>query len=319
MGIKILRTASGCMASISLIRELDNRGIEVICADAEPLSVGLFYCKKGYVIPKGDDPNFVPEILKICKKEGIKAIISGPEEEITAISKNKNIFLKEGILPIVPDYDTVKICADKIKTYEFFIKHGIPTPKTFELNDLKLQEDEMKYPIIIKPRFGRGSSGIYIIRDEKDFKHFNREYTLNYIGQEYIEGIECTIDVFSDMDGNVLSIVPRKRLTVESGIAVKSETFYDRDLIEYTYKIAEKLNIKGPANIQCIMSEKNSCFMFTEINTRFGGGSILSIKADPTIIKNLIRIIKRQETLPSNGFKRGLLMLRYYQEIYVEK
>ena len=44
--VKILRTATGCMASIGLINELIKKGVEVICVDANPISVGLYYCQK---------------------------------------------------------------------------------------------------------------------------------------------------------------------------------------------------------------------------------------------------------------------------------
>jgi carbamoyl-phosphate synthase large subunit len=58
---------------------------------------------------------------------------------------------------------------------------------------------------------------------------------------------------------------------------------------------------------------------FIEINTRFGGGSILSIKADPTILINLIKLIKGEKTDPSVNFKEALTMMRYYSEIFVNK
>lgn len=324
MTVKILRTASGCMAAIGLIKELIKRGIDVICADANPLSVGLYYCRKGYVIPRGSDPNFIPTILDISKKECINAILSGPEEEIIPLSKHKDVFLKENILPLVPDYDSVLVCCDKFKTYDFFIENNIPVPKTFfineENNDIIRQLNELEFPVILKPRFGRGSRGIYIAHNKQEFEFYVSKICKNfdYLVQEFIYGVECTIDIFSDLDGNPLSIVPRKRLGVESGIAVKAQTFYDKKIINYAYKIARKLKLIGPSNIQCILDKKDGTPKFIEINPRFGGGSILSIKADPTIVENLIRITKGEKPISSHGFKEGLIMLRYYSEIYID-
>lgn len=321
MSIKILRTACGCMATIGLIKELIDRGVEVICADANPLSVGLYYCKKGYVIPKGDDPSFIPKILEIAKKERVNAILSGPEEEILQLAKNKSVFLKENIIPLVPEYKSALICFDKFKTYNFFIKNNIPTPKTIFLTKDKnnLELDELDFPVILKPRFGRGSKGIYVANDTEELRFIISKYCKNsdYLIQEFVKGVECTIDVFSDLEGNPLSIVPRKRLAVESGIVTKSQTFYNEKIINYAYKITRKLKLIGPSNIQCIIDEKDKIPKFTEINPRFGGGSILSIKADPTIIENLIRIVKGEKPIPSKGFREGLIMLRYYSEIYI--
>lgn len=321
MSIRILRTAAGCMASIGLIRELMKRGVEVICADADPLSVGLYYCKKGYLIPRGDDPNFIPTILKISKKEHINGIISGPEEEILSLSKHKELFIKEDILPLVPDYESALICSDKFKTFDFFRNLGVPTPNTLFVKNGKIDETLLEakhFPVILKPRFGRGSKGIYIARNKDELRFYlSRVLNSDYLIQELIRGVECTIDVFSDLNGEPLSIVPRKRLAVESGIAVKSQTFYDKEIIEYAYRITKKLNLTGPANIQCIIDKSDNVPKFIEINPRFGGGSILSIKADPTIVENLIRIIKGEKPIRSRGFKVGLIMLRYYSEIYI--
>lgn len=323
MSIRILRTACGCMAAIGLIKELINRGVEVICTDANPLSVGLYYCKKGYVVPKGNDPSFISKILEISKKEHVNAILSGPEEELIQIAKNRSVFLKEDIIPLVPEYESASTCYDKFKTYDFFIKNNIPTPKTIflikekDINNLKLEE--LEFPVILKPRFGRGSEGIYIVNDNEELKFIISKYCKDsdYLIQEFVKGIECTVDVFSDLKGNTLSIVPRRRLAVESGIATKSQTFYNEKIINYIQKINEKLKLIGPSNIQCIIDEKEEIPKFIEINPRFGGGSILSIKADPTIVENLIRIVRGEKPVSSNGFREGLTMLRYYSEIYI--
>jgi len=323
MSIRILRTASGCMASIGLIRKLMERGVEVICADADPLSVGLYYCKKGYVIPRGDDPNFAPTIFKISKKEHVNGIISGPEEEILSLSRHKELFIKENILPLVPDYESVLICSDKFKTFNFFRNLGILTPNTFFVENGRINETLLKtidFPVVLKPRFGRGSEGIYIAWDKNELRFYlSKVSKSDYLIQELIHGVECTIDIFSDLNGEPLSIVPRKRLAVESGIAVTSQTFYNKGIIEYAYKIAKKLNLIGPANIQCIIDKSDNIPKFIEINPRFGGGSILSIKADPTIVENLIRIIKREKSIRSRRFKEGLIMLRYYSEVFISE
>ena len=57
-------------------------------------------------------------LSKICKIEKPNMIISGPEEEILTITKNKEIFRKQNIVILSPDYKNVKICSDKMKTYE---------------------------------------------------------------------------------------------------------------------------------------------------------------------------------------------------------
>jgi len=305
--ITVIRSAVGCLSAMALIKELQKENVKVIGIDCNPLSAGLYLCDKGYVAPKGDDPKFLDEILKICKIEKPNAILSGPEEEILVLSKNKKLFEELKILVLCPSYDTVKVCVDKAKTYRVFERYGIPTPRMY-------RKDDVEFPCVVKPRFGRGGKAVFKVNDMDELSLYLKKVSDPLI-QEYVEGIEYSVDTFADLDANPLSIVPRIRIKVESGITVKGMTIYDEKIIECCEKIVEKLKLIGPACIQCI-KDNDGTVKFTDINPRFGGGSILSIKADPTIIPNLIRIIKGEPPVPSDGFKEGLIMLRYYSEVF---
>jgi carbamoyl-phosphate synthase large subunit len=309
MRITILRTAVGSPPAMGLITELKKKKVRIIGVDCDPVSAGLYLCDKGYVVPRGDDPRFLSEILKICDVEKPNMIISGPEEEVLTLSKNKKLFDERDVLLLCPNYKTVKICADKFRTWENFKKLSVPVPQIYRENDIE-------FPCIIKPRWGRGSQKIFKVNTPKELKLFLKKVE-NPVIQEYVSGIECTIDTFADLKGRPLSIVPRIRLQVESGISIKGMTVYDEQIINYCQKIVKRFKLVGPACIQCIKTEKE--VKFTEVNTRFGGGSILSIKADPSILGNLIEIAKGNQPTPSKGFKEGLVMLRYYSEIFIPK
>ncbi len=306
--MKVIRSAVGSMPSLGLIRELQKRGVEVIGVDANPLSFGLYLLKRSYVIPPGNHPNFIREISEIIDMEQPDAILSGPEEELLALSRNKKEIEEKGTLVLCPDYPYVRICADKKRTNEALRDIEIPIPEVY------VDKASVKYPCIVKPRFGRGSVGINVVKDEEDLNLYFRNFDEQVI-QRFVQGNEYTIDVLADQEGNALSIVPRLRLQTESGVSVKGKTTYDAKIIEYSKKIAKELKLFGPSCIQCIKNKEG--LNFIEVNTRFGGGSILSVKADPTIMTNLINIIKRKKTKPSKGFKEGLIMLRYHSEVFL--
>ncbi len=305
--IKIIKTAVGSMPSWGLIRELQNSGVEVIGVDSNHLSFGLHLLNRRYVVPKGSDSNFIIEMLKIIKKEQPSAILSGIEEELLSLSANREKIEENGILLLCPDHEYVEVCADKWKTSDMFVRIGIPTPIIHDC-------DSVEFPCVIKPRFGRGSSNVYIVNDTEDL-HFYINKINNPLIQEFVQGSEYTIDVLADRNGNVLSVVPRMRLEIESGISVKSKTVYDKEIIDYSRHIVKKMKLFGPSCIQCIRNDNE--VKFIEVNNRFGGGSILSIKADSTIIPNLIKMIKGEKLEPSKGFKEGLTMLRYYSEVFI--
>ena len=126
-----------------------------------------------------------------------------------------------------------------------------------------------------------------------------------------------SVDIIADLNGEPLSIIPRGRIQTESGISIKGITKNESTIIDFCKKITKELELKGPSCIQCIKNE--SGVKFIEINNRFGGGSILSIHACKSIIDNLIKIAKNEKPVKDFEFKEELTMLRYYDEIFLEK
>jgi carbamoyl-phosphate synthase large subunit len=305
--ITVIRSAAGCLSAAALINALKSRGVRVIGLDCNPLSAGFYLCDKSYVVPRGDAPEFLEEMLKICEAESPNAIISGPEEEILVLSKNKGLFSEKGILVLCPDYDAVRICADKLETCKMLRSYGIPTPDVYK-------NDNTRFPCIVKPRFGRGGTGVFRAENRRQLEFYIQEVKQPVI-QEFIDGVEYTVDIFADLEGNPLSIVPRARLQVESGISVKAKTVYDEEIISHCDRIARKLKLIGPSCIQCIKNDRK--LVFTEINPRFGGGSALSLKADKSIVANLIKMVQGETPVPGYGFEQGLTMLRYYREVFL--
>jgi carbamoyl-phosphate synthase large subunit len=308
--IKVIRSAVGSMASWGIIQELQKYNVEVIGVDSNPYSFGLYKLPKSYVIPRGDDPMYISTMLNLAKKEKVNAVISGPEEELIPLSRNRGLFEEQGTAILVSSSETVDTCVDKQKTYEFFLNNGIPMPEMYaDINSVH-------FPCIIKPCLGRGSIGVYKLNNLEDLVFYSRGVS-NPIFQEFIPGEEYSVDVLADRNGNALSIVPRLRVGVESGISVKSLTVFDADIIEQCKRIIKKLKIFGPACIQCIKNDRG--IFFIEINLRFGGGSVLSMRADKSMIPNLLRLICDEKPIQSSGFTNGLMMMRHYSETYVHK
>jgi len=300
----ILRTAVGSPPAMGLVHRLKAEGVRVIGVDSSPLSAGLYLTDNAYVVPRGDDPRFLEEILRICDVENPRMIISGPEEEVLTLSKNKQSF--KNVVLLCPDYETASVCANKIKTYEYLERLDIPIPRIYS-------PDKAVFPCIVKPAFGRGGRGVFKAETEHEIELFMKKVP-NPIVQEYLNGQECSVDTLADLNGTPLSIVPRLRIEVESGVSMKGVTFYDKELINTCQRIVESFKLVGPACMQCIKQDDG--YKFTEINTRFGGGSILSINADPSVVSNIIRMATGMTPLPSSGFTADLVMLTYYSTIF---
>ena len=306
--ITILKTAVGSLPSVSLINELKKNNMRIIGVDSDPNSIGFNFCDKSYVVPNATQKTFLKKIIQICNKEKPNVILPSIEEEIIKLSKNRKIFEEKNILILSPEFNISKICADKLQTREKFLAHKIPTYGIFSNNT--------HFPCIIKPQFGRGGKDVFKVNNSEELKFYRKKIKKPII-TEFLRGEEYSVDILADLDSVPISIIPRKRIKTESGISTVGKTKNDQQIIKYCKKIVEEFHLVGPSCIQCFKHGNN--IKFTEINNRFGGGSILSIYADPSIIKNMARIIRGQKPIKNSKFKEGLTMTRYYSELITPK
>jgi carbamoyl-phosphate synthase large subunit len=307
--LTVLRTAVGSLPSRGLIDALREYGFDVVGADANPAAYGHLYLDESAVVPRGDAPDFIDVVAELVADHDIDAILAGPEAELLALAGAKPQFKTQGATVLCPDAGTVELCADKRQTHAAFVDTGIPVPNLYE-------RDAVEYPCIVKPRSGGGSTGVNVARSERELAVYAADLD-DPIFQEYVEGPEYTVDVLSGTDGRPLSVVPRRRHGVESGKSVTGETVIREDIIEHCETISRELDLFGPSCIQCIDGPDG--LRFIEVNTRFGGGAILSMQADDSILPNVERLIRGERGVESDDFEDGLVMVRNYTELYADR
>jgi len=315
--IKVLITSAGSTNGVNVIKALKEQKeikLSLIAADMNPLAAGFYMANKHYVIPEANAPDFIPNILKICKKEKIKIIIPTFSYELPFFAKNKKLLEKEGIKMAISEYKTLLITENKIKTYEYFKKWKIPFPKVYTEKEIK--KKKVKFPVIIRPIEESGSKGVTKVVNWKEL-YFFKNYIKNSFIQEFVEGEEYTIDGLNDLKGRMVAASPRIRLEIKGGLAVKSITVNCPEMVKLTKKIVEGFKIKGPFNIQCIKKGKE--IKFIEVNSRFpSGGLPLTVKAGLNIPLILIKLLLGKK-IKKIKIKPNIVMTRYWDAIILKK
>lgn len=274
----------------------------IVGIDITNMSFGLYKDIKPYIVPKYSQANCFEFIEEIIEEEQIDIAFPTVNEGLLMWSKLKHRFQTEyNTFVMISDETVIDICTDKWKTYLFFKDNHIPTPKT----SLKLEYD------LLKPRVGRGSAGIMEKVDVDE--NFTME---GYISQEIARGQEYTIDVLCDLNSNPIYIIPRKRIQVESGVSIQGMTVYDKDLIDYAYKIVELLKPIGIINIQCFKSDSD--IRFIEINPRIGGGASLSFASSDNWFRAVECFVHGREYIPKSICYNNYMM-RYYSDLIVSE
>jgi carbamoyl-phosphate synthase large subunit len=315
-----------------------NTPYEIIGCDMSPYSKGLKEVDHPYLVPSARDPHYVDTLLRLCKKHKAKALFHGSEPELLTMSRNRNVFLEEGIfLPINPEH-VIETCMSKSKTFQFLEENGFLYPQTQVVKDPDDLNEWSYIPAILKPSVGSGGSAHTFITQSKEELRMFATYLLNskvcpeIIVQEYkgTPDTEFTVGVLFDMNGTFLNSIAVRRdlrsslscrtrvvnrtghseygqyLSVSTGIS-QGEIGPFREVTDPCEKIAEALGARGAINIQCRV-DKGDVYVF-EINPRFSGTT--SIRAivgynEPDI---LIRKHLLGETIiPRFSYKTGVVV-----------
>ncbi len=262
--------------------------------DISPYAYGLYQegFVRTYIVDKG---KYVENILDICKKEKIDAIIPGGEEPVLLLCNQKDLFDQEGVFLAINSKEVIRLCNDKIKTFDFLCKQDFPIPITKLIageGDLK----DIDYPCVIKPSTGSGGSVFtYLAEDEEEallYVSYLRKRSKNAIAQEYIphDQGEFTVGVLSLPNGNIVGSIALRRffnsklsyLTKYNDRIISSG--YSQGLIDdfkniriQAEKMALQIKSRGPLNIQGRL--KNGVFYPFEMNARFSASTYLRTMA----------------------------------------
>jgi carbamoyl-phosphate synthase large subunit len=183
----------------------------------------------------------------------------------------------------------------------------------------------MTLPLFVKPRHGRGSIDCFKACNRKELDFF-LEYVEEPVVQECLEGREYTIDLLAGFTGEVVSVVPRERISTAAGVSQKGTTVRDPGLIGLAVRVSKALHITGPANIQCFASNRGIGhntgveLKLVEINPRFAGGYPLSHAAGASFPRLILKMVAGETVTPQIGeFREDLVMLRFDEGVFLHR
>ena len=174
---------------------------------------------------------------------------------------------------------------DKLRLCTALFKKKINKFKTYKL---KNYQGEFGYPIILKPRVGRGSRGVHTIKNEKEYKIILKKNLdkNNIIVQKKTAGDEYTVSVIVNNKNNDYKVVPKK-IILKKSFTRKAITEKNDYVIKKCKNVIKSFNPGGPFNVQCIANKKN--VEIFEINPRLSTSSTLTSAAGINEINTLVK------------------------------
>ena len=314
--MRILFTSPGRRVElIKTFRESAPAGSILYGADFDRTCPASFFLDGLFEVPFKIDDAYITRLLEICTNKKIDLLIPLIDPELLPLAKAKEHFSKIGTTVMISNEEMIEISRDKFKTFERMNQIGIPSPKTILGKDLV--SDSISYPIILKPRSGSSSKGVFVIKDKNELPSPNIYKNENYIAQELIKGYEVTVDILSDGHGRCIEGVQRKRLKVRGGEVERAITIKHRHLHSIVEKLVEQMMPFGVINVQFIFDEIKQRYLLMEINPRFGGGYPLAYYAGANYPKMLIKILAGEEIEHTPmSYEEDKYMLRYDEAVY---
>ena len=272
--------------------ELANEGM-VLAADCSDLAPALYEADKYFIVPKIDDSRYLDIILSICRKNDVKAVLSLIDPELSLLAKNKQTFLDIGVLPIISDYKIVDMCFNKYKLYEYLVKNGFKSIKTYINKDefyRDIRKGKINYPVIVKPINGSASINVNKVVSDEELEMLFKKYS-NLMIQEYVDGIEYGADVYIDMiSGEIVSIFTKKKIKMRAGETDKAVSIKDDKLFALIKQFVKRVGFRGIIDIDIF--KVNGEYCISEVNPRFGGGYPHAYECGINVPRMIINNIK---------------------------
>ncbi|WP_239488363.1 ATP-grasp domain-containing protein [Luteitalea sp. TBR-22] len=285
----------------------------VIATDIDPFSPAVHVADLAAAVPRSDAPDYVDALLDVCVAHDVGVLVPTIDDELGIIAQAADRFARAGVVVMAPSAATAHICRDKLRTARHLQSHGIPVADTWTPDEVRARG--LPPPLFVKPRRGRGSVGAFPALTPAHLDFF-LEYVEDPVVQQYLDGPEYTIDMFCDLQGRPISVVPRQRLVIRSGVSDRGRTVKSPVLMDLAVRCAEVLEFRGAVNVQCRVVDGTPIIF--EINPRFSGGIQLTLAAGADFAEWTIRAGRREALRPCIGeFTDGLRMSSHEASLFL--
>ncbi len=264
------------------------------------------------VTPLIKDDKYIDFLVDYCVKNKINALLSLFDLDIYVLAKHKSKFDAINVTLLFSDEKIIEICNDKWMTYQFLIDHGFKTPLTYLNFDEVIQSLDyqiIKFPIMLKPRYGTGSIGLYEAKDLEDLVFYTKEahqlikrtYINDFnpidsqllIYQEKIVGTEFNLDVINDLNCDYQTTIVKQKLEIRAGETDKAIIIDNDKLKNVGLNLSQHLKHRLNCDCDLILDINNTAYII-DLNPRFGGGYPFSHLAGVNLPRAILSWLKNE-------------------------
>lgn len=265
------------------------KGIEKVYASNSEYTIALKRADGYFISPLIYDTEYITKLIEFCRREQISALLSLFDIDLLVLARHREEFEAAGVRLILAPAPFVEICNDKWATYQFALSEGLQSPKSWlDVEEVcrAIESGEYHYPILMKPRWGMASLGIYKAENEAELRllsekchreifrsHLKYESGMTpdraIIYQEVMTGEEYGLDVINDLDGNYVATFAKQKVAMRSGETDLGRTADSAPFEELAQRIAAVSGHEGILSVDCFKNERG--IFLLEMNCRISG------------------------------------------------
>jgi carbamoyl-phosphate synthase large subunit len=286
--------------------QMGRRSYRITVTNVDPEGLVVADGIRSVLLPRATEPHYLQALAVAVGEAQAQFVIPGSDAELLRVVNDGEEFGRlSSAIPLVNNPETVAVCVDKRATVDAIERSGLAVPFTLDFTDMQsaveaVRSGQLCYPVIIKPKSGKGgSTDVYVAQDETELRFFIN-YALHssheLILQQYVGDSEheFSVGVLHNPDGTVAgSQVIRRHLgsLLSSRLRVPNRTnrpelgdslvvstgFSQGEFDEFAEvraaaeRIGTELGSTGPLNVQGRLV--GSEFYVFEINPRFSGST----------------------------------------------
>ena len=164
---RVLLTAAGGRLAIGLTRALKvaPEPLHLIGVDSHKFMLQRAETDEKYLVPRADEPDYVPCLRSIVDETGTDFLCVGLEAELLPISAARD---RVGTRTFLPKHETMALCGSKMGSYEVWRQAGVPVPQSMLLEtetDLRRAFQEIGTDLWLREITGTGGKGSLPVSD----------------------------------------------------------------------------------------------------------------------------------------------------------
>ncbi len=280
--------------TLAAVRSLGRRGFYLAVGEKTMFATAIFsrYCNRRLIYPSplSKPDEFMDWLLNEVKRNNYDMVLPTELETQQIILRNREELEKYTRVPFA-DYALTANVQNKAWLMKYAETNGYPCPKTLG-TDLKsvptvlndFCNEDVEYPLVIKPRESSGSRGIIYVKKPSEFPAALRKVQDRYplpIVQEYIpHGGAYGVGALFNRNSEPKAAFVYKRLReypVTGGPSTLRESVKNDEIKEIALNLLKSLKWTGIAMVEFRVDARDGRPKLMEINPRFWGSLQLAI------------------------------------------